>query len=137
MEMSSKERFLATIRGEKADRIPVFPLLMGFSAKRLGVTYRTYASKGHALAESQLKVREMFNIDAITACSDAFRVSADLGGEMVFPEDKPPFLARPLITSENDLKTLKKPDVSNSKERMALRILLLILLSRRLRQGLR
>jgi len=122
MKVTSKERCLATIRGEKVDRVPVFPLLMSFSAKKLGITYRTYATDGHALAESQLKVMEMFNIDAITVCSDAFRVSADLGGEMVFPEAKPPFLAKPIVTSENDLKMLKKPDVSNPKGRMADRI---------------
>jgi len=120
--MSGKERCLATIRGEKADRVPVFPLLMSFSAKRLGITYRTYATDGHALAESQLKVKEMFGVDAITVCSDAFRVSADLGGEIVFPEDKPPFLAKSLVASENDLKQLIKPDVSNPKGRMADRV---------------
>lgn len=121
-KMNSKERFLAVIHGETPDRVPVFPLLMAFSARQYGANYREFASNGHVMAESQLKVREKFNIDAITACTDAFRVSADLGGEIVFPEDKPPYLARPLVTCEADLMRLKRPDVLNPKSRMADRV---------------
>lgn len=120
--MNSKERFLYVIEGKKPDRVPIFPLLMSFSAKRYRASYRQFASYGHILAESQLKIRELFDIDAITACSDAFRISADLGGDMVFPEDKPPHLAHPLIKSENDFKRLKRPDVSNPNGRIADRI---------------
>lgn len=120
--MNSKERFLAVINGAAVDKTPVFPLLMGFSAQRLGASYRQFASNGHVLAEAQLKTREVFKVDAITACSDAFRISADLGGEIVFPEDKPPFLANPLVESEADFKNLRKPDVTNSKGRMADRV---------------
>ncbi|HEY5587180.1 MAG TPA: uroporphyrinogen decarboxylase family protein [Ruminiclostridium sp.] len=121
--MNNKERFIAVINGMESDKVPVFPLLMSFSAKRYGVSYRQFASNGHILAESQLKVKEMFKIDAITACSDAFRVSADLGGDIVFPEDKPPYIARHLVKDENDFKHLKKPDVTNPKGRMADRIM--------------
>ena len=117
--MNSKERCLATIKGEKTDRVPVFPLLMFFSQRRLGVTYREFATDGHITAEAQLKIRDNFPIDAITACTDAFRVSADLGGEMEYPEDKPPHLAKPIVTSEADLKKLGKPDPTKKGSRMA------------------
>lgn len=120
--MNGKERFLAVIHGVSPDRVPVFPLLMSFSAKRYGVSYREFASNGHILAEAQLNAREMFGIDAITACSDAFRVSADLGGSIVFPEDNPPYLTRPLVSCEADLNRLNRPDVLDPKGRMADRI---------------
>lgn len=120
--MNSKERFLAVINGREADKVPVFPLLMSFAARRYGATYRQFASNGHILAESQLKVRENFALDAITACSDAFRISADLGGEIVFPQDTPPHLAKPLVHGETDLLRLKRPDVRNPAGRMADRI---------------
>ena len=58
--MNSRERCLAAVRGAPVDRMPVFPLLMSFAASRHGVTYRQYASSGHALAEAQLNVRETF-----------------------------------------------------------------------------
>lgn len=121
--MNGKERFLAVIQGKQPDRVPVFPLLMSFSSRRYGVTYREFASNGHVLAESQLKMRETFGLDAITACSDAFRVSADLGGEIVFPEETPPHLMRPLVQTKGDLAGLRRPDVMNPSGRMADRIM--------------
>jgi len=122
MVLSSKERTMAAIRGEPVDRAPVFPLLMFLAADRFKVAYRHYATDGHVLAEAQLHVRQVFGMDAITACSDAFRLAADLGGEMVYPEDKTPYLAIPLITSEGDFKTLKSPDLSAAKTRAADRV---------------
>ena len=121
--MNGKERCLAVIEGRPVDRVPVFPLLMSFAASCLGITYREFASSGHALAEAQLRTRELFAIDAITACSDAFRVSADLGGDIVFPENTPPYLARPLVRGEADLGRLTPPDVSRPGSRMADRAL--------------
>lgn len=121
--MNSKERFMAVLKGVEPDRVPVFPLLMSFSAKHYGASYRQFASNGHVLAESQLKIKEMFDIDAVTSCSDAVRISADLGGEIIFPEEKPPYLIQPLVKNEYDFKQLKKPDVANPKGRMADRVM--------------
>ncbi|MFI4910948.1 MAG: uroporphyrinogen decarboxylase family protein [Sedimentisphaeraceae bacterium JB056] len=116
--MNSKQRCLNSIAGKKVDRTPVFPLLMSFAAKRIGASYRQFASDAQVLAQSQLNIFEKFNVDAVTACSDAFRVSADLGGEMVFPEEHPPHLAAPLVRNLQDLNSLKRPDVSNASSRM-------------------
>ena len=116
--MNSKQRCLAAINGEPADRVPVFPLLMFLAAGRAGITYREFASNANALAEAQLRMREKFNIDAITACSDAFRLSADLGGQMVFPEDKPPYLASPIVAGQADLQRLATPDPTRAGSRM-------------------
>ncbi len=116
--MNSKSRCMTAIHGQPVDRIPVFPLLMFFAADRLGAPYREFATHYQVLAEAQLKAQEDFGVDAITACSDAFRVSADLGGEMVYPEDKTPYLARPLIGSEEDFVRLKKPDLKTGQSRM-------------------
>lgn len=121
--MASRERCLAAIHGEPVDRAPVFPLIMFLAADRLGVPYREFAANGHVMAEAQLKLRETFGVDAITSCSDAFRVSADLGGDMVYPEDSTPYLAKPLVRSENDFRNLKSPDASNPRSRMADRTL--------------
>jgi MtaA/CmuA family methyltransferase len=117
--MNSKQRCLAAIKGKPVDRVPVFPLLMFLAADRAGISYREFATDGRAMAQAQLLMREKFAIDAITACSDAFRISADLGGEMIYPESKPPYLAVPLVRSEGDLGRLVRPDVSKKGMRMA------------------
>ena len=108
--MTSKERCLAAIAGKAVDRAPAFPLLMFFAQDRLGVTYRQFATDGRVTAEAQLKARERFGFDAITACTDAFRLTADLGAEMVYPENGTPHAAAPLVRNEQDLRRLHRPD---------------------------
>jgi MtaA/CmuA family methyltransferase len=119
--LTSKARCLAAIHGEPVDHTPVFPLLMFFAQQRALPSYREYATNGHALAEAQISAFRHFGIDAVTSCSDAFRLAADLGGEMVFPENQPPHLARPLVTGPGDLARLGHPDPSAG--RMADRVL--------------
>lgn len=123
MLLNSKARMLAAIHGDPVDRTPVFPLLMFLAADRFKVPYRLFATNGHVLAEAQLLMRSRFGVDAITACSDAFRLSADLGGDMVYPEDKTPYLARPLIYMGQSLSSIKKPDLDDPKTRAADRVL--------------
>jgi MtaA/CmuA family methyltransferase len=117
--MTGKERCLAMVRGKPVDRVPVFPLLMFFAQRRLGVTYRDFATDGRVTAEAQIAMFTRFGMDAITACTDAFRLMADLGGEMVFPEDGPPFAATPLVRSRADLLRLPEPDPTARGSRMA------------------
>ena len=120
--MTGKERCLETIAGRPTDRVPVFPLLMFLPAARLGISYRRFATSGQAMADAQLNARRLFGLDAITACSDAFRVSADLGGDMVYPEDGVPHLAAPLVTDAAGLARLTRPDPSGPRTRMADRV---------------
>jgi len=116
--VDSRERFEKALRGEPVDRVPLFPLLMFFAADRAKLNYRTYATNGRALAQAQLQMLERFGIEAISACSDAFRLSADLGGKMLYPEDRTPSLAEPLVTSESDLARLGHPDPTRKGGRM-------------------
>jgi MtaA/CmuA family methyltransferase len=121
--MNNRERFMAALQGEPADRVPVFPLLMFFTADRAGLPYREYATNGSALAQAQLLVQQRFDLDAITVCSDAFRISADLGGDMAYPETKTPYLQTPLVKSAGDVEKLGHPDPTNPRSRMGDRVL--------------
>jgi MtaA/CmuA family methyltransferase len=95
---------------------------MGFAAARAGISYREYATNGAALASAQLAAQERFGLDAITSCSDAFRISADLGGDMSYPESTPPRLNRPIVRSSRDVDTLGRPDPTASGSRQADRV---------------
>lgn len=117
--MTGKQRCMNAIAGNPVDRVPVFPLLMFFAQKRYGISYREFATNGRLLAEAQLNMAAAYPLDAVTACSDAFRVSADLGADMAYPEDKPPFARHPLIERSADLDRLSKPDPLQSGSRMA------------------
>jgi MtaA/CmuA family methyltransferase len=120
--MTGRQRFMAALKGEATDRVPLFPLLMLLAVDRAGITYREYVTAGRALAEAQLLVQQRFDLDAITACSDAFRISADLGGEMFYPRDTPPFLSKPLIMEVTDLSRLGHPDPTDPRSRMGDRV---------------
>jgi MtaA/CmuA family methyltransferase len=102
--------------------------MMSFTAQYNGLTYRAFASDGKTLAEAQLNVMERFGLDAVTVCSDAFRLSAGCGGELIFPEATPPFLARPLVRSASDVDRLGTPDPTTG--RMGDRVTAAQLLSR-------
>lgn len=122
--MTSKERCLAVIRGQAPDRTPLFPLMMFFAADRLGISYSRFSTDPGALAEAQLNLLEHYGVDAITACSDSYRISADLGGEIVIPDgDDTPYLARPLLTCQADLDRLdRRPDPLRRGSRMYERV---------------
>lgn len=121
--MTSRERCLASIAGTAPDRTPVFPLLMFFAQQRAGITYREFATNGLALADAQGAIRARFPVDALTVCSDAFRLPADLGADMAFPDDKPPYAKNRLIRDAADLRKLGRPDPAAVGSRMADRLL--------------
>jgi MtaA/CmuA family methyltransferase len=120
--MTGRERFMAALNNEPMDRVPVFPLLMFLAVDRAGITYRQYASDSRALVGAQLLVQERFDLDAITVCSDAFRLTADLGADMVFPVGGPPYARRPVIDSSTDLQALPRPDPTDPRTRMGDRV---------------
>ena len=120
--MNSKERCFAVLKGEKPDRTPIFPLMMFFAAGRIGAPYRRYVQEADVLVEAHLNLYENYMLDAVTVCSDAFRVSADVGAQMVFPEDQTPYAARPAIKDRRDLEAAKRPDPLKPGSRMKNRV---------------
>jgi len=97
--MNGKERCLLTIRGRHARSVRrFFPLLMSFAAKRSGLSYREIRLRTVPLwAEAQLAMLERFSLDAITPARTPLGKRRTLGGGFVFPDDTPPYLAKPLF----------------------------------------
>ena len=121
-KMNGLERCAAVLKGETPDRVPFFPILMFFASDRAGIRYREYATDHEALVSAQLHMFENYRVDAVTVCSDAFRLCADLGGDMVFPENQTPYCANPIVKNESDLAALKRPDPERKGSRMYDRI---------------
>ena len=120
--MTGRERVTAVLKGETPDRVPFFPLLMFFASDRGGFSFREYATDHEALVSAQLNMFENYKVDAITVCSDAFRLSADLGGDMAFPENQTPYCASPVVKGEAGLAALKRPDPMRKGSRMRDRV---------------
>ncbi len=120
--MNAKERCIAILNGQMPDRTPFFPLMMFFAANRGKVNYRAYATDAAALSEAQLNLFENYRVDAVTACSDAFRITADLGGAIGYPEDQTPYAKDALLKTVEDFRALKRPDPMKPGSRMRDRV---------------
>jgi len=96
--------------------------MMFFAADRIGAPYKRYVTESDVILEAQLNLFENYCLDVVTVCSDAFRVSADAGAQMVFPENQTPFAAQPLIKTREDLLSVKRPDPTKAGGRMRNRI---------------
>lgn len=122
--MNAKQRCLAVLEKQRPDRTPFFPLLMFFAADRAGINFRTFATDPAALAEAQQNMFENYRVDAVTVCSDSFRICADFGGEVAYPENQTPYAARPLVETQSDLQSLMRtrPDPTRQGSRMRQRV---------------
>ena len=120
--MNAKERCVAVLNRREPDRVPFFPLMMFFAANRAKLNYRTYATDAAALSEAQINLFENYHVDAVTACSDAYRITADLGGEIGYPEDQTPHSQGVLLKTMEDFRALRRPDPVRPGSRMRNRV---------------
>ncbi|RKY12006.1 MAG: uroporphyrinogen decarboxylase [Planctomycetota bacterium] len=119
--MTSKERIVASIKGQSYDRAAITPIFMAWAAHFIGRTYRDYYLDGNVLVQAQLAVVRAFNIDQISAISDPWREASAYGLTFDYPEQgvgKPKEL---LIKEPEDVKKLKPLDIAAS-ERMQQRV---------------
>ena len=101
--MTSKERILATIKGQAHDRTAVTPIFMAWSAHFIGRTYRDYYLNGDVLVQAQLAVVKAFNIDQISVISDPWREASAYGLKLDYPEQGVGIPREPLIQSSDDM----------------------------------
>ncbi len=106
--MTSRERTLAVLNGKIADRTPNFNILMGFSARYGGRTYREYASDYRVLCDCDLKCAEDFGIDLLCAISDPMREAEGFGANVTMPEDDVPYSPVPLVDDIYNVKNIIK-----------------------------
>ncbi len=85
--MTPKERYLAAVRGENRDRVPVTPIFMQWAAEHIGRTYREYYLDCRVMADSQFAVTEQFHLDQISSISDPWREASAYGMTFDWPDD--------------------------------------------------
>jgi MtaA/CmuA family methyltransferase len=90
--MTPKERAVAVMHGQSVDKLPFMPITMMFAADRIGVPYRKYATEAAVMARGQLKIAEEFGTAQISAISDPGVEAHDLGADIGFPENNPPYV---------------------------------------------
>lgn len=121
--MTSLERYLATVQGRATDFLPRVPILMQFAAEYIGSNYAAFASDWRVLVEANLRCREAFGFDQVSAISDPYRECQGFGAEIQYIEDHAPCLVCPPLTDIHDLSPLRDNPDPYTSERMLDRLL--------------
>ena len=121
--MTPLERYLATLRGQPADFLPRVPILMQFAAERIGSNHAAFASDWRVLVEANLRCRDEFGFDQVSAISDPYREAQGFGAEIHYEADHAPTCKRPPLSDIHDLSPLRDDPDPYACERMLDRLL--------------
>ncbi|MBN1479312.1 uroporphyrinogen decarboxylase family protein [candidate division KSB1 bacterium] len=105
--MRQYDRFQNRLTGAPVDRPPNFDIMMQFAAHYIKKPLRAYYQDYRVLVEANVAMVEDFELDIVQAISDPYREAADLGLQVVFPDDALPLSNTPLIQQPGDLAALK------------------------------
>lgn len=114
--MNSYERYMAMVKGEKADIVPRIPILMHFAAQHINASYEDFARDYKVMCEANERLVVDYDFDVLDVMSDPYRETSAFGGEISYMETTVPRCTAPLANSK-DIATLLKPDPGKS-ERM-------------------
>jgi MtaA/CmuA family methyltransferase len=108
--MTSRERYLAVLRGDAPDIVPRIPILMQFAAEHIGSNYGAFASDHRVLVEANLRCAAEFGLDQLSTISDPYRETSAFGGVVEFRRDGVPLCAEPPLAVDRELGRLLRPD---------------------------
>ncbi|WP_319558894.1 uroporphyrinogen decarboxylase family protein [Marispirochaeta sp.] len=108
--MTSRERFLAAVRGDTMDRVPVAPYCGNFGAVLAGIPISIYNTDPKKMAEAQIRAWEAVGQDVVVAQSDNYYIAEGFGCRINQPVNTTPNLTAPAVESLDQVDRLKVPD---------------------------
>lgn len=108
--MTSRERFLAAVRGGSLDRVPVAPYCGNFGAVLAGIPISVYNTDPKKMAEAQIRAWEAVGQDVVVAQSDNYYIAEGFGCTINQPVNTTPNLTAPAVESLDQVDRLKVPD---------------------------
>ena len=108
-KLANTHKMLATPKTGDG-RICFHPIFMMHAARQFGKTYSDFMQDYRVLVESNMKLLEMYDHDAVSVISDSYREASAFGAQITFDGDNSPKVAK-LITSMTDIENLEIPDV--------------------------
>lgn len=121
--MTSLQRYFAGVKGEPVDFLPRVPILMQFAAEYIGSTYGRFASDFRVLVEANLRCRDDFGFDQVSAISDPYREVQGFGGRIRYEADHAPVCEETVLKDIADLSPLAVDPDPYRCERMHDRLL--------------
>lgn len=110
-EMTSYERMMAVLNGERPDRIPVFPLVTQWCVRQTGFTVYDAIVNVEKYVYAQYYCLREFGYDMVRDLGGIHCESEAMGSKLNFPEDASPSVSEFAIKDfTNDLRNLKVPD---------------------------
>ena len=110
VEITGRDRIVAAMKRNYADRIPVGLILGAFRARILGCPLKDYWTDGKKLAEGTLAAYERFGHDAVEVSWDIMMEAEAAGAELEFRDDSIPQIKRHVLAEKKNLGKLAVPD---------------------------
>ena len=112
-QMTSQERMTALFRGEKPDRVPVNPFVLGYCAKITGVSIGDLYADGDKMFDAQMAARRLHGYDATPGYGYASFGPWEFGGRIEMPYKEgssAPYVLEHMVNRIEDIEKLEVPD---------------------------
>lgn len=119
--MNGKERFIATINGDRKDQIPFIPTISLLSSKLIGNSLIKHYTDPKAYAQAQITATKELGIDCVISPLFFAGIGEAYGGTLKYYDNQAPNLKiYPASTPEEYLK-LKYPDINSNPSLLYIR----------------
>jgi uroporphyrinogen decarboxylase len=115
--MTPMERLTAVLMGQKPDRVPVNPFILGFAAKIVNLPLGDLYADPKKSFRAQLLCAEMYGYDATPMYGYASFGAWEFGGEIGMPYEpgqSAPYVIKHPVESPEDVDKLEVPDPSKA-----------------------
>lgn len=118
-QLSGNSRFLATLMGSHADRIPFMgPQIHDHAARVAGVPLKKYYWDPDLLVSTQLAIQRWYRFDTVTLTADAYNYEVEaMGAKFIYSDNAMPTVdnSDPLIKQPSDLDRIPELDPSKGR----------------------
>ncbi len=113
--MTGKERIESALRGEQPDRTPVMLHNFLLAVKEAGFTMSEYREDPKCMAEAHIRAVETYQYDGVVVDLDTATLAGSVGVSIDYPENRPACSHLPLLENLDDIGTLPRKPLENSK----------------------
>jgi len=107
---TGKDRIIAAVKGQYADRVPTAVMFGSYVAKLAGLTMPEFYMDAEKHAKAHVRAYEIFHPDTMNVTGDIYLDAQAFGAKVEFPEDVPPHLATSVLEDKASLGKLSIPD---------------------------
>lgn len=114
--MNSSERVMAALTHQEGDRVPLFLMFSHYGAKECKMSIPEYFSRPAYVVEAQIRMRNKYRTDSVSAFQYASCETEAFGGTTVFCEECPPNAGPPVIRSPDEIADMQIPIIDECEK---------------------